>query len=335
MKTCGIYGVQCSVNNKWYVGGSIAIERRWATHKRDLISRKHTGTKLLRAWCKHGPDSWKWLVLEKCDPAVLVVREQYWIDRLDAYKNGYNSLPYVKQGTRGRTRTPEEISKYVATRRARDNYKHSEKTKKLIGDLQRGKSKGPMSEAQKQLLSRIKKEQGMPESERQRIAKVARERVYTEEIRENMSRARRGYIMSEAQKSRIAASNRGKPKSLESLAKAMKRKMEIYKWMPNLVTCKKYGLPLPQVIPACAVCGTEILNKKRTTCRRECFIVWQKRNARRRQLVKCVVCDTDFTPRHSGAKTCSRDCFRELARRGINKRYEAGELLGFKAVGRR
>src|SRR5271157_370704 len=126
MKTSGIYGIRCLANNKYYVGSSVAIERRWATHKRELNSGAHTGTKLLRAWRKHGPDNWEWVILEGCAPSVLMEREQYWVDSLDAYQNGYNSLPKIGQGTRGRKQTPEEISRRIATRRARGNLKHSE-----------------------------------------------------------------------------------------------------------------------------------------------------------------------------------------------------------------
>ena len=319
MKVCGITAARCLVSGKWYVGGSLSIKRRWATHKRELSSAgAHRGSSSCVRGASTAPKIGNGQSWRSAGPAALVAREQHWIDRLASYQNGYNSLPYAKQGTRGRTRTPEEIARCVATRRARDNYKHSEETKKLIGDMQRGKPKGPMSEAQKQLLSRIKKERGMPETERQRIAKMARERVYTEEIRRNMAKAHEGYVMPEEQKQKIAAAHRGKPQPLAAIAKMIGNKMALYGWSPSLGTCRKYGLPV-SVVPTCPVCGEEILGR-RVTCSPECFVNWQRRNAKRRQPIKCAVCGGLFTPNYATAKTCSRGCFRELARNNVNAR---------------
>ena len=197
MRTVGVYGIRNTITGKYYVGGSVDIKRRWATHRKELTLGTHTGVKLLRAWQKYGPNTWEWVVLEECQPdkRLLLEREQHWIDTLLSYEDGYNSLPKVGQGTRGRKQTPEEIAKRVATRLAHGSYYHTEETKKLIGDIQRGKKRGPMSEAQKQKISEAHLNNPMSESERKRISKMAKERVYTDEIRANISKAHLGYVM--------------------------------------------------------------------------------------------------------------------------------------------
>jgi group I intron endonuclease len=283
MKTCGVYGIRKVATNKFYVGGSVDIKRRWATHKKELTSKVHAGTKLLRAWNKYGADSWEWVVLEECSAALLLQREQYWIDKLDAYKTGYNSLPFAGQGTRGRKQSVEEIARRVATRHARGNYAHTEATKRLLGDIQRGVSKGPMSDAQKKLLSTIQKERGMPESERIRISKMARERVYTDEIRQNISDAHKGYVMPDEQKKKIGDANRGRPKPLEAMAKTLRSHQNrgVY-FSPK--TCVKYGLPV--VLPQCSICA------------------------------KC------FVPKSSGAKTCGGICLIEASRAAARRRWD-------------
>ena len=200
---------------KYYVGSSVDIRRRWATHRKELTLGTHVGVKLLHAWKKHGSDAWEWVVLEECQPdrKLLLEREQNWIDCLSAYADGYNSLPKAGQGTHGMKRTPEQVAKMVATRRANNSYSHTAETKKLIGDLQRGKKRGPMSEVQKQKISESHKKNPMSESERQRISKMARERVYTDEIRANISKAHIGYVMPKAQRDKIAAANTGNLKA--------------------------------------------------------------------------------------------------------------------------
>lgn len=240
MKTVGVYGIRNTITGKYYVGSSVDIRRRWVTHKKKLALGVHTGIKLLYAWVKYGPDAWKWVVLEECLPERkhLLEREQHWIDFLSAYENGYNSLPKAGQGTRGRKQAPEVVVKRVATRRARNNYSHTKETRKLIGDIQRGKKHGSMTEAQKRRISETHKKNGMSELERQRIAKMARERVYTDEIRRNMSLAHQGYVMPQAQKDRIAAAHTGRPKPSGMMASICCKRWNINRGKP--CTCGRH-----------------------------------------------------------------------------------------------
>jgi len=243
MKTSGVYGWKNGVTGKWYIGSSVHIERRRATHLKGLNNDTHNGVKLLRAWHKYGSLAWDFVILEECPPAreTLIACEQRWLDFYDSCNNGYNTLP--KAGScLGVKWTEDRRKRTIASRIKSGGWGHTEETKKLLGDLQRGKPRGPMSETQKQLLSRIKKEQGMPESERQRVSKMAKERVYTDEIRENMAKAHEGYVMPEIQKQRIAASNAGKPKSAAAIAASLETRRRLYGTKFSPATCSKYGL---------------------------------------------------------------------------------------------
>ena len=60
---CGIYGVFCTANEKWYVGQSVNIKQRWADHARKLRNRAHGNPHLQAAWNKYGPASFLWIVL--------------------------------------------------------------------------------------------------------------------------------------------------------------------------------------------------------------------------------------------------------------------------------
>ena len=46
-----------------------------------------------RAMRKYGQDNFSFAILEECEEKDLPEREQYWIKKLDTYKNGYNETP--------------------------------------------------------------------------------------------------------------------------------------------------------------------------------------------------------------------------------------------------
>jgi hypothetical protein len=86
----GIYKITCLVNNKSYIGQSVSIKRRWATHKRELASGVHYNTYLQRAYNKYGKENFVYEILELCPKEKLNEREQFYINIFDAFKNGYN-----------------------------------------------------------------------------------------------------------------------------------------------------------------------------------------------------------------------------------------------------
>lgn len=89
-----IYGIKSKTSSKIYVGASGNFKRRWTEHKNALKNNKHHSIKLQRAWNKYGKEDFEFFVLEKGD-GNSVRREQHWIDKLDAYENGYNSYRYA------------------------------------------------------------------------------------------------------------------------------------------------------------------------------------------------------------------------------------------------
>lgn len=202
MKTAGVYQIYNRISKKSYVGSSVDIYGRWQIHIQGFKDGSHTGPKLLRSWKKYGPEVWDWNVLEEItnpNRANLEEREQFWIDKLDAFHNGYNSLAKAYSGA-GRVQSQEEIRKRVETRRRRGNYCHTAASRKKISDVQRGKTRGPMSVEQKQLLSRIRREN--PWSEQQ-IADIRNRRIgqkASQETVDRISESHKGYVMPAEQK---------------------------------------------------------------------------------------------------------------------------------------
>lgn len=79
---CGVYQIRCEVSGRIYIGSSCSISDRWYMHRRELRLGTHHSKPLQRAWSKHGESSFAFSVLEECEKAVLLQREQFYMDSL-------------------------------------------------------------------------------------------------------------------------------------------------------------------------------------------------------------------------------------------------------------
>lgn len=87
-----IYVITNKINNKQYVGKTIdTIENRWKTHLKDSNKKFFESRPLYKAIKKYGKENFIIEQLEECSYKILNEREQYWINILDTYKNGYNA----------------------------------------------------------------------------------------------------------------------------------------------------------------------------------------------------------------------------------------------------
>ena len=112
----GIYKISCLNNAKIYIGSSQTVRQRIINHKSDLRLNKHQNKHLQRAWNKYGEESFIFELVEYCDLAVLLEREQFYIDLYDCYKTGFNRMPQAAS-PRGRKYTEEEAAQRALTRK--------------------------------------------------------------------------------------------------------------------------------------------------------------------------------------------------------------------------
>jgi group I intron endonuclease len=111
-KICGVYAIRCGERS--YVGSSAEMETRWKRHKSRLRAGKHKNPHLQNAWNKYGEDAFEFVILEECEPALLIEREQYWIDQ---HPVRYNLLP--ASGSRlGIPHSPEVRAKIAESHRS-------------------------------------------------------------------------------------------------------------------------------------------------------------------------------------------------------------------------
>lgn len=104
----GIYKITNLLNGKVYVGSAANISKRWSRHRKDLEGREHRNKKLQAAFNKYGASAFEFSLLEKTSD--LLEREQFWIDALRAFSEGYNLCPMARS-SRGRTYSESEKMK--------------------------------------------------------------------------------------------------------------------------------------------------------------------------------------------------------------------------------
>lgn len=106
----GIYAIHNKVNDKYYIGQTKDIKNRWMQHRSRLKCETHENNHLQAAYNTYGADSFEYLVLEECSIDQLNAREQYYVEKYNAYNNGYNQ-DKGGAGCIGYKHTEEEIAK--------------------------------------------------------------------------------------------------------------------------------------------------------------------------------------------------------------------------------
>ena len=86
---CGIYAIVNRCTGERYVGQSLNISKRWASHRRDLDAGTHHNEKLQRDWQNLGPDGFDFVVLTECSVEELDEYEYAFIRE----KSDYNLDP--------------------------------------------------------------------------------------------------------------------------------------------------------------------------------------------------------------------------------------------------
>ena len=136
----GIYRIFNSTAGKCYVGSAVNISSRWSLHRNQLANGSHHSKKLQRAWNKYGADTFVFEVLEVVtDTALLVSREQFWIDQLQAVDLGYNVKPVAGSSL---------------------GFKYSEESRAKMSQIQIGRPRSLASRANQSASTR-----GKPKSE--------------------------------------------------------------------------------------------------------------------------------------------------------------------------
>ena len=103
----GIYKIYCIPENRYYIGSSINIKRRWSEHRRELNRQEHRNIYLQLDWDCYGDDSFEFAIIEETEN--LINREQYWIN---IFENNYN----IAKDCYNPMRNKESVDKMMKTK---------------------------------------------------------------------------------------------------------------------------------------------------------------------------------------------------------------------------
>lgn len=143
----GIYMLTNKLTNDIYIGQSADISKRFKNYFNLSYIKSKSSFIISRALIKYGYSNFSVTILEYCDKSDLLVREQYYFDKLNPQ---YNILKIAgsSQDFKHSEDTKAKISKslkgiYIKEKSALFGRFHTEKTKKLMS-LKKAKENNPL-----------------------------------------------------------------------------------------------------------------------------------------------------------------------------------------------
>lgn len=195
----GIYQILHAADGRVYVGSAVHIGRRWGVHRRRLNAGKHHSAKLQNAWCKYGPQAFSFHVLERVDDkALLLEREQEWIEKTKAAQTGFNVLP---------------------TAGSHLGAKHSPETRQRMSEAHAGRPKSPEHAAK---VADALRGRRMTDEQRQKMSAAKLGKTFGKRdpaIGQRISAANKGRKLTPEHREKLAAAKRGKKQPPELVAK--------------------------------------------------------------------------------------------------------------------
>lgn len=234
MTVPAIYQIQSQIHpERIYIGSAIYYKNRWADHKRRLGLGTHTNSKLQNHVNKYGVSDLVFSIIEPCFPEFLIIKEQYYLDKLKPYFN----ICKTAGSTLGRKMSEETKRKVIEGNKGK---KVSEEAKQKIRIAMIGRYVSPATRRKRSESTRgIKSHRygkTMPEWHRQLISKANKGRKLSKEI--CLSRSLRlkgktppcstkGLKMSDETKRKISESNIGKVAWNKGLLMSLKQKQKL------------------------------------------------------------------------------------------------------------
>jgi len=94
----GIYKIINKVTNKYYVGSSKNILKRWICHKNKLNNNNHYNPYLQRAWNKYGEKKFEFAIIESTHPKVTLKKEQKYLNIAKKERNKTYNCRFISSG---------------------------------------------------------------------------------------------------------------------------------------------------------------------------------------------------------------------------------------------
>jgi group I intron endonuclease len=125
----GIYKIVNKIDNKYYVGRTAFLDKRWGQHVWSLKSNRHPNRYLQFAWNKYGESAFEFIVIEYLENEnSLEAAEQCYLDQfIEDKRNGINHCYNLSESSIG----PGPINK---------GKKRSQETRNLMSASQKGRT---------------------------------------------------------------------------------------------------------------------------------------------------------------------------------------------------
>jgi len=194
----GIYKILNNINGKFYIGSTKNFNKRWVSHKYLLRLNKHENKHLQYAWNKYGEEHFQFIKFQDVKIENLIIWEQHYINTLDVYNRniGYNLSP-TANSTLGFKFSEESKMKMSLAKKgkqsSRKNYKHSEETKKKIGENNKISQLGRIhSEGTKIKMSKWHTNKIVSDETKKKISKYRTGKLLCEETKIKISQKMMG-----------------------------------------------------------------------------------------------------------------------------------------------
>ena len=189
-RLCGVYAIRHKTSGRVYVGSSLDVYGRWATHAKELTRNRHFSRHLQHAWTKYGAEAFEFVIMETCLPEERIAREQACIDFYRAADRAYG----FNLSTTAAVSTPsaEGCERIAASKRGKAR---SPETRAKLADAQRGKTLSAEHRAKISISGRGKTRppRSVQWRAKQSAVKLGRKRgPYSEEHRAHISAALTG-----------------------------------------------------------------------------------------------------------------------------------------------
>jgi len=236
----GIYAIRHIASGRRYIGSVINIEMRWRHHRKHLRKGVHHSRFLQRVWDKHSESSFVFEILELVpDVAVLIEREQHWIDAEWTGRASIYNVCRIAGSTRGKRLSEEAIARMKVQRstpeaRAANSArqlgrKRSAETKarhratlstpecrERLSAAQRGR-KATQEAIEANRLGQTGRRHSQETKEKMRLS--SSHRRHSEDTKQKISKAKTGHKLgpqSEAHKAKLLPHKIGRKHSLET-----------------------------------------------------------------------------------------------------------------------
>lgn len=131
LKYSGIYKITNTINNKFYIGSSKYLQKRFYSHLSDFRKEKSHCTILKKAVDKYGEENFNFEVLARCPEEYLILLEQWFINNLNPQYNARK----IADSNRGCKRSKQSVE--LNRKSGKERWQNQEYREHMIKQMQK------------------------------------------------------------------------------------------------------------------------------------------------------------------------------------------------------